>query len=84
MGNCPDDENSSNSLTVHASNLASFCGGKPLVMYACELLVSEGDLLFLLTAEMMPISESHTSEDKGRSRKKKPITLGVVVDVLSR
>lgn len=47
-----NQEKVANSLAVYASNFASFCQGRPFLLYTHELLMKAGDLFFSLIADM--------------------------------
>lgn len=65
MGDCPDDEKVKTSLSVYSSNFVSFCQGRPLLLYAYELLMREGDIFSSFTA-LMPIEAAHSSDKKNK------------------
>lgn len=71
MGDCPDDEKVKTSLSVYSSNFVSFCQGRPLLLYAYELLMREGDIFSSFTA-LMPIQAAHCSD----KRNKQPMPQG--------
>lgn len=48
---------------VYSSRFADFCDGKPVVLYAYELLVREDGMLFSFSTQM-PMDSSHTSESR--------------------
>lgn len=63
MGDCAAEEVEENSYKVYSSKFADFCDGRPVVLYAYELLVREDGMLFSFSTQM-PTDCSHTSESR--------------------
>lgn len=52
MGDCPEEEKTKSSLTVFSSKFKDFCTGKPVLLYAYEVLMKY-DLLESTASECL-------------------------------